>query len=163
MPDANSAPPRAPLAPHLAVGDAAAAIDFYRKAFGAEEMFRILWPDTDAIVHAELMVNGAKIMLAQESPDWGCIGPKTLGGSSVTMHLFLDESSAVDAMAKQAEDAGCTVEMAPHDAFWGERYAKLRDPFGHTWAMSAFQRDVTMEEMESAMRAMASQSAEAVS
>ena len=163
MLDANGAPMRAPLTAHIVVGDAAAAIDFYRKAFGAEELFRILWPDTDAIVHAELMVNGAKIMMAQESEAWGCMGPQTLGGSPVTLHLFMDEPAAVDALAKQAEDAGCTVQMAPHDAFWGDRYAQLSDPFGHIWAMSAFQRDVSMEEMESAMRAMASQSMETAS
>ena len=157
MPNDTADAQRPPIAAHIVVADAAGAIDFYQKAFGAEELLRVLWPDTDAIVHAEIMVNGGKIMMAQESEAWGCMGPKSLGGTSVTLHLFLDNPAAVDAMAKQAEDAGCTVTMAPHDAFWGDRYAQLSDPFGHNWAFSAFQRDVTPEEMDQAMRAMAEQ------
>lgn len=145
---------RAPLTAHIVVADAPRAIELYRKAFGAEELFRMTWPDSDVIVHAEIVVNGATIMMAQENLDWGAKAPETLGGSPVTLHLFLESPAAVDYMANRAEVEGCTIEMAPHDAFWGDRYAKLRDPFGHSWAFSAHQRDVTPEEMANAMRAM---------
>ncbi len=155
----DATPKRAPLTAHIVVADAPKAIELYRKAFGAEELFRMTWPDSDVIVHAEILVNGATIMMAQENLDWGAKAPETLGGSPVTLHLYLESPAAVDAMAEQAAAAGCSLEMPPEDAFWGNRYAKLRDPFGHSWAFSAHQRDVTPEEMASAMRAMAQQSA----
>ena len=155
----DTASNRAPLRAHIVVSDASRAIELYRKAFGAEELFRMTWPDSDVIVHAEILVNGATVMMAQENLDWGAKAPGTLGGSPVTMHLYLESPAAVDAMAEQASAAGCKIEMPPEDAFWGDRYAKRSDPFGHSWAFSAHQRDVTPEEMASAMRAMAEQSA----
>lgn len=121
-----------PLAPHLVCDGAAAAIEFYKQAFGAEEMARMPAPD-GKLMHAAILVNGALVMLADESKEWGNHGPNSLGGTPVTLHLNVtDADAAIDRAAK----AGATVTMPATDAFWGDRYGQVKDPWGHLWSFA---------------------------
>jgi uncharacterized glyoxalase superfamily protein PhnB len=139
------------VTPHLVIKDAAAAIEFYKKAFGAEETFRMPGPG-GSIMHAEIRIGDSPIMLAAEYPDWGVVGPETLGGSPVTVHLYVKD---VDTVFDQAVKAGAKATMPPADQFWGDRYGKLQDPFGHTWGVATHIEDVPPEEMgERAAKAM---------
>jgi len=139
------------VATHLVVDDAAAAIEFYKQAFGAEEMGRLDGPD-GRIVHAALIVNGAMVMLNDDFPemtDGKSMTPTSLGGSGVTIHLqFADE---VDERFQRAVDAGATVVAPLEEQFWGDRYGVVRDPFGHLWSLAHQVRVVTMEEMAAQM------------
>ena len=141
--------------PHLVVDDAAAAIDFYVAAFGAEEVGRVPGPD-GRLIHAAVKINGFTVMLNDDFPET-CAGksmtPKSLGGTPVTIHLTVTE---VDTKFQRAVDAGATVVMAVEDQFWGDRYGVLADPFGHNWSMGQPVREVSMEEIQSAMSAEAS-------
>ncbi|HOL69921.1 MAG TPA: VOC family protein [Bryobacteraceae bacterium] len=137
------------ITPALVVREAAKAIDFYRRAFGAVEAFRLDAPG-GKVAHAELQIGDSKFMLGEESP--GCAtSPQTLGGSPVSLFLYVPD---VDASFKQAVDAGAKAEQPPADMFWGDRVAKVTDPFGHTWAMATHVKDVTPEEMKKAAEAM---------
>ena len=126
--------------PHLVVDNAAAALEFYKKALGASETARMPADDGKRILHAEIAVNGARIFVRDDFPQ-NCSGneickvapPKTLGGTPVTLHL---EVANCDDAVKRAETAGATVSMPPWDAFWGARYAQIVDPFGHTWSFA---------------------------
>lgn len=145
-------PPVAPyIAPHLVVDDAAAAIDFYVKAFGATEMGRLAGPE-GKIVHAALLLNGALIMLNDDFPEMSggkSMTPTSLGGSGVTIHLqFADE---VDERFQRALDAGATVVAPLEEQFWGDRYGMIRDPFGHFWSLGKQTRQVSMEEIAEQM------------
>lgn len=140
-----------PVTPHLVCAGAAEALDFYARAFGAEEMARLPAPD-GRLVHACARVNGSTVMLMDEFPEMGAVGPAGSGGSPVTIHLQVDDA---DAWAARAEAAGATVEMPVADQFWGDRYGVVRDPFGHRWSIGQTVREVTMEEMEGAMATMA--------
>ena len=138
--------------PHLVVDDAAAAIDFYVKAFGAVEQGRVPGPD-GKLVHAALDINGAPIMLNDDFPEMSggkSMTPTSLGGTPVTIHLQVTED--VDAKFQQAVDAGATVIAALEDQFWGDRYGVVRDPFGHQWSLGQQVREVSMEEIEAAMK-----------
>jgi PhnB protein len=144
--------PTAPfLVPHLVVDDAAAAIDFYIKAFGATEYIRMPGPD-GKLIHAALDINGTMVMLNDDFPettDGKSMTPTALGGSGVTLHLqFADD---VDARFKQAVDAGATVIAPLEDQFWGDRYGAIRDPFGHHWALAQTVREVDMAEVAKSM------------
>ncbi|MDT5101148.1 MAG: PhnB protein [Mycobacterium sp.] len=137
--------------PHLIVDDAAAAIDFYVKAFGAVELGRVPGPD-GKLVHAALAINGSTVMLNDDFPEMSggkSMTPKALGGSPVTIHLVVTD---VDAKFQQAIDAGASVVMPVDDQFWGDRYGVLRDPFGHQWSMGQPVREVSMDEIEEAMK-----------
>ena len=138
--------------PHLVVDDAAAAIDFYVKAFGAEEIGRVPGPD-GRLIHAAVKINGFTVMLNDDFPEM-CGGksmtPKSLGGTPVTIHLTVTD---VDAKFQRAVDAGATVVMPLEDQFWGDRYGVLADPFGHNWSLGQPVREVSMEEIQSAMSA----------
>ncbi|HEV7851492.1 MAG TPA: VOC family protein [Mycobacterium sp.] len=137
--------------PHLIVDDAAAAIDFYVKAFGAVEVGRVPGPD-GKLVHAALAINGSTVMLNDDFPEMSggkSMTPKALGGSPVTIHLVVTD---VDAKFQQAIDAGASVVMPVDDQFWGDRYGVLRDPFGHQWSMGQPVREVSMDEIEEAMK-----------
>ncbi|MDH3473567.1 MAG: VOC family protein [Rhodospirillales bacterium] len=139
------------VTPHLVVSDGPAAIAFYQRAFGAEERFRMPAPDGERILHAELQIGGAPVMLASEFPEFGSKGPSTLGGTPVAIHLNVDD---VDAAYDRAVQAGAAATMPPADMFWGDRYGRLTDPFGHVWSLATHIRDVTPEEMaEGAKRA----------
>lgn len=144
--------PAAPfLVPHLVVDDAAAAIDFYVKAFGATEYIRIPGPE-GKLIHAALDINGTMVMLNDDFPettDGKSTTPTALGGSPVTLHLqFTDD---VDARFQRALDAGATVIAPLEDQFWGDRYGAVRDPFGHQWALAQTVREVDMAEVIKSM------------
>ena len=128
------------IIPHLVVEDAAAAIEFYKNALGATENFRMPAEDGKRLMHAELAINGAKLFVRDDFPEHRKHyaedkqrPPKELGGTSVTLHL---DVANCDEATKRAADAGATVLMQPWDAFWGARYAMIRDPFGHNWSFA---------------------------
>ena len=136
--------------PHLVVDDAAAAIDFYVKAFGATERGRVPGPD-GKLIHAAVDVNGSTVMLNDDFPEMSggkSMTPKALGGTPVTIHLVVTD---VDKKFQQAVDAGATVVMPVEDQFWGDRYGVLQDPFGHQWSMGQPVREVSMEEIQEAI------------
>jgi PhnB protein len=138
------------VTPHLVVRDAEKAVEFYKSAFGAEELFRMPGPD-GKLMHAELKIGDSIVMLADEFPEWGSNSPLAIGGSPVTLHLYVEDC---DAAFNRAIETGATVKMAPNDAFWGDRYAQVVDPFGHIWSVATHVKDVTPEEMGAAMAAM---------
>jgi PhnB protein len=138
------------VTPHLVCAGAAAAIEFYKKAFNATEEGRMAGAQ-GKLVHASIRIGGSTIMLADEFPDWGSFGPKSLKGSPVTIHLYVED---VDACVKQAVAAGAKITMPVDDMFWGDRYGKLEDPFGHQWSVGTHIRDMTYEEMKRAMPKM---------
>lgn len=139
------------VTPHLAVRNAAKALEFYAKAFGAEELFRMPGPG-GVIMHAEMRIGDSNIMLGEEDPQRGATSPQTIGGSPVGLLIYVKD---VDASFARAEKAGCTVQMPPTDMFWGDRYGKLVDPFGHHWSLATHKEDVSPEEMAKRMAAMA--------
>jgi len=139
------------VTPHLVCAGAAEAIRFYAEAFGASELTRLPGPD-GRLMHAMLQLGDSKIMVVDEMPEWGVLGPRALKGSPVTLHLFVAD---VDAAVARAVDAGARVTMPVADMFWGDRYGKVEDPFGHQWSLATHLRDVTMEEAGAAMREMA--------
>jgi len=141
------------VTPHLICAGAANAIEFYKQAFGAVEGGRLPGPD-GRLMHAMIRIGGSAVMLVDEMPEWGALGPKALKGSSVTIHLYVDD---VDAVVARAVKAGAKVTMPVADQFWGDRYGKLEDPFGHHWSVATHVRDVTPEEMHKAMQQMAPQ------
>ena len=106
---------------------------------------------TGKIMHAEITIGNARIMLSDEFPDWGSVGPQSVGGSPVVLHVYVED---VDAVMAQAEKAGGTVTMPVDDQFWGDRYGKLDDPFGHHWAIATHTKDVSEAEMAEAAKAM---------
>jgi uncharacterized glyoxalase superfamily protein PhnB len=141
------------LIPHLVVDDAAGAIEFYKKAFGAEEIMRCATPDGKKLMHAEIKIGGKPIYLADDFPEF-CGGksrtPKSLGASSFNVHQYVSDC---DAAIKRAADAGASVTMPAADMFWGDRYGTVQDPYGHTWAFATHIKDMTPEEMAEAAQA----------
>ena len=138
------------VTPHLVVSDGAAAIEFYKTAFGAEEVFRMPAPDGRRVLHAEITIGDSRVMLTGEFPEFGSRGPAALGGTPVTLHLYVED---VDAAYDRAVTAGATATMPPADMFWGDRYGKVTDPFGHSWSLATHVRDVTPEEMAEGAKA----------
>ena len=139
------------VSPHLTVGDGAAAIDFYVKAFGAVELGRVPGPD-GKLMHAALQINGSTVLLNDDFPEYNdgkSSTPTALGGTPVTIHLTVTD---VDSKFQQAVDAGATVVSALEDQFWGDRYGVLRDPFGHHWSLGQPVREVSPEEIAEAMK-----------
>ena len=136
------------LTPYLVVKDAARAIEFYKRAFGASVVARMDGPN-GKIMHAELKIGDSMMMLSDEMPGSGARSPQTLGGSSVNIFLYVDK---VDDVFQQAVSAGAKVDMPVADQFWGDRYGKLTDPFGHSWSLGTHVRDVSPEEMKKAMQ-----------
>jgi PhnB protein len=139
------------VSPMLTVSDGAAAIDFYVKAFDAEELGRVPGPDGKKLYHAALRINGSLVMLNDDFPEMSngkSMTPDALGGSPVSIHLTVTD---VDAKFQKAIDAGATVVMPLDDAFWGDRYGELRDPFGHVWSMGQPMREVSQEEITAAI------------
>ena len=134
------------VTPYLVVDDAEGAIDFYTRAFGAREKFRM--PMGDRIGHAELLIGDSHIMLADEFPDMGHRGPKALGGSPVSIMLYVED---VDTTFKQALDAGATEKRPLENQFWGDRMGTLTDPFGHVWSLATTVEEVSPEEMQQRM------------
>jgi PhnB protein len=138
------------VTPHLVCAGAADAIEFYKKAFGAVEEARLPGPD-GKLMHAMIRIGDSAVMLVDENPEWGMLGPKSLKGSPVTIHLYVEDA---DAFAARAVKAGAKITMPLQDMFWGDRYGTLVDPFGHHWSVATHVRDVSMEEMQQAMKAM---------
>lgn len=134
----------------LVVNDAAKAIEFYARAFGAQELFRMPGPG-GTIVHAELQIGDSRIMLADETPGMTGPSPKTLKGTTVGLFGYVPD---VDAAAKRAVSAGATEKMPVTNMFWGDRYGVLVDPFGHEWHLATHVEDVSPEEMQNRMAAM---------
>lgn len=132
------------IAPYLAVKNCAEAIEFYKKAFGAEEVFRIGMPG-GGVGHAELMIGPALIMLSDEYPEMDVRGPESLGGSPVTLSMYVED---VDGFVARAVTAGATVVRAVEDQFYGDRSCKLVDPYGHVWSFASRIEDVSSEEMK---------------
>lgn len=142
------------VSPMLTVSDGAAAIDFYVKAFGAEELGRVPAPDGKRLFHAALRINGSLVMLNDDFPemaDGKSTTPTALGGTPVTVHLTVND---VDAKFQQAVDAGATVVMPLEDMFWGDRYGEVLDPFGHRWSLGQPTREVSQEELDKAISQM---------
>ena len=129
---------------YLMVRNAAAAIEFYKKAFGAVELMRFPGPD-GKIMHAEVKIGDSPVMLAEEMPDNGFVGPQSLGGAGVSLLLYVDN---VDASFAQAVAAGATVRRPVQDQFYGDRSGTLADPFGHVWSISTHVEDVSPEEID---------------
>ncbi|HVS34360.1 MAG TPA: VOC family protein [Gemmataceae bacterium] len=145
------------LTAHLTVNGAAAAIDFYKRAFGAVELGRMPMPD-GKLGHAHLKIGDSHLFLNDEPNFPGCAkSPQTLGGCSVTLHLNVDD---VDAMFKQAVAAGAQAIMPPTDMFWGDRYGQVTDPFGQRWAIATHKEDVPPEEMQKRAEAAFAQMAQ---
>lgn len=127
------------LTPHLIVPDGAAAIEFYKKALGAQELFRLLTPDGKALMHAQLKIGNSIVMLGSEFPP-DCLSPKSRGGTSVFLHIYTEDA---DAAFDRAVKAGCTVNMSVSDTFWGDRYGQVEDPYGHKWSIATHKHDYT--------------------
>lgn len=138
------------VTPYLTVDDAAAAIEFYKRAFGATEVMRM--PMGDKIGHAEVMVAGSHVMLSDEWPDMDKLSPKSRGGATAGLMVYLDD---VDAAYARALEAGATAERPVEDQFYGDRSGSVRDPFGHTWMLATHVDDVPEDEMRRRMEAMA--------
>jgi uncharacterized glyoxalase superfamily protein PhnB len=138
--------------PYLLVRDAKAAIAFYAQAFGATEKYRLTEP-SGRIGHAELDLGPLVLMIADEFPEYGMLGPQGDQGSGCVIHLHVDDA---DAMAAGAVAAGATLLMPPTDQFYGERSARIRDPFGHVWLLGHSIEDVAPEEMQRRYTAMLS-------
>ncbi len=140
------------LTAYISVKGALEAIEFYKNAFGAKETGRLTMPD-GSIGHAELEIGDSKIMLAEENEQWGNLSPQTIGGTPVSLCIYVED---VDAVFARAIQAGATVtgEMVVKDQFYGDRTGGITDPFGHKWSIMTHIEDVSFEEMQKRMNAM---------
>lgn len=138
------------ITPYLTLRDTAQALAFYRKAFGAKETVRLATPD-GKIMHAEMKVFDQVVMLSDEAPDQGRLGPESLKGSPVSLMVYARD---VDAAIARAVAAGATVKMAAQDMFWGDRFGTISDPFGHGWGILTHKEDVPPREMQKRWQAM---------
>jgi uncharacterized glyoxalase superfamily protein PhnB len=138
------------MTPHLVIRGAAEAIEFYKKAFGAEELVRMPGIGGKGVMHAELKIGNSMMMICEEMPQMGAKSPQAIGGSPVTVHLYVED---VDAAYDRAIKAGASASMAVADMPWGDRYGKLTDPFGHQWSVATHKQDLTPEEIAKAIDA----------
>ena len=129
---------------YLVVKNAKEALDFYSRAFGAETVSRMPGPDGKSTVHAEMRIGNSTVMLTDENPAWEAKSPATLGGSPASLHIYVHNA---DALFDRAVKAGCTAAMAMHDAFWGDRYGKVKDAFGYQWGIATHKEDLSPEEI----------------
>jgi PhnB protein len=146
------------VTPALVVRDAAAAIDFYKRAFGAEEIDRMAGPD-GSIMHAEIRIGDSILMLGEENEQWGTKSPLSLNGVHGSLHIYVEDA---DAAFNRALKAGATVRYPLEDAFWGDRYGKVTDPFGHEWGLATRVKDMTKAEMEKAGQEWMAKAAQAM-
>jgi PhnB protein len=146
------------VTPALVVRDAAAAIDFYKRAFGAEEIDRMAGPD-GSIMHAEIRIGDSILMLGEENEQWGTKSPLSLNGVHGSLHIYVEDA---DAAFNRALEAGATVRYPLEDAFWGDRYGKVTDPFGHEWGLATRVKDMTKAEMEKAGQEWMAKAAQAM-
>ncbi len=136
------------VTPHLICEGAADAIEFYKKAFNAVELMRMPGP-AGKLMHAQIQIGSSMVMLADDFPDWGSLGPRALKGTPIVVHLYVEDT---DALYNQAVAAGATAKMPPADMFWGDRYGMVTDPFGHIWSIATHNRDLTPEQMNAEMQ-----------
>ena len=134
------------VTPAIVVRDASAAIDFYQRAFGASEVSRMAGPD-GKIMHAEIRIGNSLIMLGEENEQWGTKSPLLTNGNPGSLHIYVDDA---DASFARALEAGAIVRYPLEDAFWGDRYGKVTDPFGHEWGIATRVKDLTDAEMKRA-------------
>jgi PhnB protein len=132
------------LTPMLTVKDASAVIDFYKKAFAAEERFRMPTPDGKGVMHAELKIGDSVFMLGEEMPEHDCKSPLSVGGTPVSFYVYVED---VDAAFKTAVDAGAKVKMPVENMFWGDRIGEVIDPSGHVWTLATHVEDLSEEEI----------------
>ncbi|HBA72939.1 MAG TPA: glyoxalase [Geobacter sp.] len=132
------------VTPYLIVTNTDKAIEFYKEAFGATESMRLTSPD-GKVMHAEIMIGDSPIMLCDECPDWNALSPQTIGGTAVSIMLYLEE---VDTVVDRAVAAGATLTMPVADQFWGDRMGTISDPFGHKWSIATHIEDVSAEEID---------------
>jgi PhnB protein len=133
------------VTPYLTVRNASDAIEFYKRAFGAEEMSRMQGPDGKSVMHAEIKIGDSIVMLSDEFPQGDTRAPQSLAGTTGSIILYVPD---VDAAFQRAENAGARGTMPPADMFWGDRFGKLTDPFGHAWGLATHKEDVSPEEMK---------------
>lgn len=130
---------------HMTVTNAAEAIEFYGKAFGAEEVCRMPGPDGKTVMHSELKIGNSTIMINDEFPgDAPTKSPKSLNGTSICIHLYVEDA---DAVYNRAVKAGCTVKMPLDDQFWGDRYGLVNDPYGHAWSIASHKEELSVDEI----------------
>lgn len=145
------------ITPSLTIRDAARAIEFYKQAFGAKQRGDVARGPDGKVMHAELMIGDSVIMLVDEMPEFGALSPLSSGGSSTSLHIYLDN---VDAAFDRAVKAGATVTMPVADQFWGDRYGQLKDPFGHKWSIATHVKDLSQDEMKRGMDEMFAKTAQ---
>lgn len=143
------------LTPYFAVHDAVAAIEYYQKIFGAIENNRMAGP-RGTVMHSELQIGNSILMLGDEVPEMGSSSARTIGNSPVSLMLYVDD---VDTVFEKAVAAGAEAEMPPADMFWGDRFAKITDPFGHKWSLATHIEDVDAEEMDRRAKAFVAEMA----
>ena len=134
------------ITPSLVINNANEAIEFYKKAFDAKEIYRFPTPD-GKILHAMIQIGDSFVMMSDEFPTMGSKSPSSIGGTAVTLHLYVEDA---DKIFKQAIDSGAVVTMPIMDAFWGDRYGMVVDPYGHSWAIATHKIDMTPEGMRKA-------------
>jgi PhnB protein len=132
------------LTPHIVVKGASKAIEFYKKAFGAEEIGRLSAPDGKSVMHADLKIGDSHLFVVDEFPEMDSRGPQSFGGTPVTIHMYVED---VDAAFGKAVAAGAKVRMPLADMFWGDRYGILNDPFGHSWSLATHKEELTPDEI----------------
>ena len=135
------------ITPYLVVRNGTQAIEFYKKAFGAEERFCMNTPDGKSIGHAELKIGDSLFMLADEFPQMNSLSPESIGGSPISMYVYVED---VDAVFNQAVSAGATVLNPVMDMFYGDRWGYIKDPFGHLWSIATHKKDLTPDELKKA-------------
>ncbi len=140
---------------YLIVSNSKEALEFYAKAFGAEPGMCMPGPG-GSTMHAEVKIGNSMVMMSDENPEWGSKSPLTLGGNGSSLHVYTED---VDAAFKQAIDAGCTAVFPVADMFWGDRYGKVRDPFGHEWGLATHKEDLSPEEIGERREAWAAEMA----
>ena len=137
------------VTPSLVVRGGKRALEFYKQAFGAKELGAMYMPDGEKLMHTEIQIGDSRIMLGEESPEMGTVSPQTLNGSPVSLNLYVDNC---DALYQRAVGAGAKPTAPPADMFWGDRYGKVTDPFGHTWGILTHKEDVSPAEMDKRAR-----------
>jgi uncharacterized glyoxalase superfamily protein PhnB len=138
------------ITPYLVVKNAGEAIEFYKRAFGAREAYRSTCEKSGRVMNAQLRIGSSMIMLNDEFPEHGCLGPAPETNSPVTIHLYVDDAEGV---FRQAVRAGAVTVMPLTDMFWGDRFGQLRDPFGHTWSIASRIEDLSPEEIKERSKA----------
>ena len=131
------------ITPHLCVKNVSRAIEYYQDIFGAEELYRNTLPDGKTIIHSEMLLGDSRFFLHDEFPEHNVLSPETLKGSGLTLHLYVEN---VDDYYEKARNAGCEVLFELDDTFWGDRYCKLKDPFGHLWSIASRIEDLSPAE-----------------